>query len=193
MSKIRNILVSLLVMAVAVFTVELFAEANNTSSDFAIKRLEAQTVLYTVYRGPYESIGSAVGELYGLAMQKKITPRGPIALVYLNSPQNTSPEHYLVEVRIPVDANALQQAGSLGPMTDIKTLKATEYAVMKRQPGDMDYGAFYQTLYGRITKEGYHRTDNAIEVFTEVGMGGNYSQMKTETMVPVMKTDPVKN
>jgi effector-binding domain-containing protein len=193
MSKIRNILVTLLVITATVFTVELFAEANSEGSDFAIKKLEAQTVLYTVYRGPYESMGSAVGELHGLAMQKKITPRGPIALVYLNNPQSTSSEHYLVEIRIPVDANALQQAGSLGPMTDIKTLKATEYAVMKRQPGDMDYGAFYRTLYGRITKEGYHRTDNAIEVFTEVGMGGNYSQMKTETMVPVVKTTPAKN
>jgi effector-binding domain-containing protein len=193
MCKTKNILVLLTVVIVAAVTVELLAVQGNSDSDFAIKKLDAQTVLYTVYRGPYESIGSAVGELYGLAARKKITPRGPIAMVYLNNPQNTSREHYLVEIRIPVDANALQQAGSLGPMTDIKTLKATEYAVMKRQPGDMDYGAFYQTLYGRITKEGYHRTDNAIEVFTEVGMGGNYSQMKTETMVPVVKTVPAKN
>jgi effector-binding domain-containing protein len=193
MSKIRNILVTLLVITVAAFTVELFAEANKTDSDFTIKKLEAQTVLYTVYRGPYEGIGSPVGELFGTAMQKNIKPNGPIALVYLNNPQGTSREHYLVEIRIPVDANALQQAGSLGPMTDVKTLRAAEYAVMKRQPGDTDYEAFYSVLYWRITKEGYHRTDNAIEVFTDVGMYGNFSQMKTETMVPVAKNAPSKN
>jgi effector-binding domain-containing protein len=189
----RNILVLILVGIVAAAAVELSAGPNDAGSDFAIKKLEAQTVLYTVYRGPYEGIGSPVGELYGLAMQKHIKPCGPIALVYLNNPQSTSREHYLIEIRIPVDANALQQAGSLGPMTDVKTLKATDYAVMRRQSGDMDYEAFYHTLYDRITKEGYHRTDNAIEVFTDVGMGGNYSQMKTETMVPVTKNAPAKN
>jgi effector-binding domain-containing protein len=190
----RNILVLILAgIVLAAFTVELFAEANGTGSDFTIKKLEAQTVLYTVYRGPYEGIGSPVGELFGTAMQKNIKPNGPIALVYLNNPQGTSREHYLVEIRIPVDANALQQAGSLGPMTDIKTLNAATYAVMKRQAGDMDYEAFYHKLYDRITKEGYHRMDNAIEVFTDVGMGGNYSQMKTETMVPVIKNAPDKN
>ncbi len=189
----RNIFVLTLAVMVAIVAVELFAGQNDTGSDFIIKKSDAQTVLYTVYRGPYESIGSTIGELYGLAARKNITPAGPIALVYLNNPQNTSKEHNLVEIRIPVDPNALQQSGSLGPMTDVKTLKATEYAVMKRQFGDMDYEAFYQTLYARIAKEGYHRTDNAIEVFTEAGMGGNYSQMKTETMVPVAKIVPVKN
>jgi effector-binding domain-containing protein len=193
MSKMRNVMVLLLVVMVSALTVELFAEQGSGESDFSIKKSAAQTVLYTVYRGPYEGIGSPVGELYATAMQKHIKPNGPIALVYLNNPQSTSREHYLVEIRIPVDANALQQAGSLGPMTDVKTLNATEYAVMKKQAGQRDYDAFYRTLYERITKEGYHRTDNAIEVFTENSMSGDYSQMKTETMVPVMKNAPAKN
>ncbi len=188
----KNMLALSLAVIVAAVAVELFAE-QDSNSDFAIKKSEAQTVLYTVYRGPYENIGSPVGELYGLAMQKNIKPRGPIALVYLNNPQNTDREHYLVEIRIPVDSNALQHAGSLGPMTDVKTLKATEYAVMKKQAGQRDYDAFYRTLYERITKEGYHRTDNAIEVFTENSMSGDYSQMKTETMVPVAKNAPARN
>ena len=92
-----------------------------------------------------------------------------------------------------MDSNALQQAGSLGPMTDVKTLKATEYAVMKKPLGQTDYEAFYSVLYWRIAKEGYHRTDSAIEVFTDVGMGGDYRQMKTETMVPVAKNPPARN
>jgi effector-binding domain-containing protein len=193
MSKMKNMLALSLAVIVSAVTVELFAEPSGGDSDFAIKKSEAQTVLYTVYRGPYEGIGSPVGELYGLAMQKNIKPSGPIALVYLNNPQNTSREHYLVEIRIPVDSNALQQAGSLGLMTDVKILKATEYAVMKKPLGQTDYEAFYSVLYWRIAKEGYHRTDNAIEVLTDVGMGGDYRQMKTKTMVPVAKNPPVRN
>jgi effector-binding domain-containing protein len=193
MRKMKSVLMLLLVVIVAAVTVELFAEQSSGESDFSIKKSEAQTVLYTVYRGPYENIGKPIGEFYGLAMRKNIMPRGPIAMVYLNNPQNTSREHLLVEIRIPVDPNALQQAGTLGPMTDIKTLKATEYAVMKKQLGQTDYEAFYRALYERIAKEGYHRTDNAIEVFTETGMGGDYSQMKSEIMVPVAKTVPARN
>jgi len=193
MSKMRNMLVLLLVVVVAAVTVELFAEQDSSNSDFSIKKSEAQTVLYTVYRGPYENVGKPIGELYGLAMQKNIRPRGPVAMVYLNNPQNTTQEHFLVEIRIPVDPNAIQQAGTLGPMTDIKTVKATEYAVMKKQPGLTDYEAFYRALYERIAKEGYRRTDNAVEVFTGTRMGGDYSQMKSEVMVPVAKTAPARN
>lgn len=189
----RNMVVLLLVVMVSAITVELLAEQSNGNSDFSIKKSGAQTVLYTIYRGPYENVGKPIGELYGLAMQKNIRPRGSIAMVYLNNPQNISREHVLVEIRIPVDPNALQQAGTLGPMTDIKTLKATEYAVMKKQLGQTDYAAIYRTLYGRIAKEGYHRTDNVVEVFTETGMGGDYSQMKSEIMVPVAKTAPARN
>jgi effector-binding domain-containing protein len=78
-------------------------------------------------------------------------------------------------------------------MTDIKTLKATEYAVMKKQLGQTDYEAFYRALYERIAKEGYHRTDNAIEVFSGNMMGVDYTQMKSEVMVPVAKTVSSRN
>ena len=193
MSKMRNMLVLLLVVIVAAVTVELFAGQDIGESVFSIKKSDTQTVLYTVYRGPYESIGKSIGELYALAIRKNIMPRGPLAMVYLNNPQNTSREHFFTEIRIPVDPNALQQAGTLGPMTDIKTLKATEYAVMKKQPGQTDYEAFYRDLYGRIAKDGYRRTDNAVEVFTSAGMGADYSQMKTDVMVPVVKTVPAGN
>jgi len=64
----RNMLVLLLVVVVAAVTVELFAEQDSSNSDFSIKKSEAQTVLYTVYLGPYENVGKPIGELYGLAM-----------------------------------------------------------------------------------------------------------------------------
>jgi effector-binding domain-containing protein len=193
MRKIKNVLMLLLVVIVAAVTVELFAEQSSGESDFSIKKSEAQTVLYTVYRGPYEKIGKSIGELYGLAMQKKIIPRGSVSLVYLNNPQNTSQEHLLTEIRIPVGDEALQQAGTLGEMTDVKKLPATDVAVMKKQLGQTDYAAFYGRFYARIVKEGYHATDNVAEVFIDSGMGGDYSRMKSEIMVPVAKTAPARN
>jgi DNA gyrase inhibitor GyrI len=193
MSKMRNVMVLLLVVMVSALTVELFAEQGSGESDFSIKKSAAQTVLYTVYRGPYEKIGKPIGELYGLAMQKKIMPRGTVSLVYLNNPQNTPQEHLLTEIRIPVGDEALQQAGTLGEMTDVKKLPATDVAVMKKQSGQTDYAAFYSRFYARIIKEGYHATDNVAEVFMDSGMGGDYSRMKSEIMVPVLKTVPAGN
>ena len=187
MSKVRSVLMFLTVVLLVADAVELFAEQTAGEPDFSIQKSEAQTVLYTVYRGPYEKVGKPIGELYGLAMQKKIMPRGPVALVYLNNPQCTSGEHYLTEIRIPVGEDAMQQAGTLGAMTDVKTLKPMDVAVMKKGPGIIDYDVFYGNLYYRIAREGYLPTDNSIEVFMDSGMGGDYSRMKSKIIVPVVK------
>jgi effector-binding domain-containing protein len=186
MGKMKNMLVLLLVVIVAAVTVELFAEQSSGESDFSIKKSEAQTVLYTVYRGQYEKMGDAISKLYGLAGKKKIIPRGPVATVHLNNPQNTSQEHFLTEIRIPVGDEAMQYAGKLGEMTDIKTLQPMDVAVMKKQP-KLDYSTFYRRFYERITKEGYRPTDGAITVFPSAGPASDYSELEAEISVPVSK------
>lgn len=177
--------------------VKLFAEQADIKPDFSIRKCESQTVLYTVYRGPYETIGKPIGQLYATAAQKKITPCGPPSLVYLNNPYSTlqdSPEkHCLTEIRIPVNQNAIQQSGTFVEMTDIKKLKAVDVAVMKKQIGQTNYNALFETLYKRIAEEGYRSLDNAFEVFSTNMAGGDYTQVKSEIMVPVVKTGQGKN
>jgi effector-binding domain-containing protein len=192
MPKIKKgpaILLTTVLIAVAV---ELPAGQQTAESDFSIRKSGKQTVLYTVYRGPYDSIGKPIGQLYTLAMKNNITPRGPASLVYLNNPQNISPEHYLTEIRIPVAEDAIKHTGELGVMTDVKTLQPTDIAVMKKLPGQMDYGSLYNKFYQNIAEHGYRPTDNVIEVFTDNMMGGDYSRMKSEIMVPIVKIDSGK-
>ena len=150
----------------------------------SVRKLEAQTVLYTVYRGPYDQIGKAIGELYGLAGKNQIIPRGAVTLVYLNSPAFVLPEHYLTEIRIPVGDEAKKLAGTLGVMTDVKNLRPMEVAVVEKASGDMDYTGIYSRLYGWIAKNGYSTADNMTEVFQSTG-GGSFEQMKSELMLPV--------
>jgi DNA gyrase inhibitor GyrI len=197
MKKTRYLMVLLSAVLVIGFAGKIFAEQAVGEPDFSIRKLESQTVLYTVYRGPYETIGKPIGQLYATAAQKKITPRGQITLVYLNNPfvtlQDSAERHCLTEIRIPVDQNAIQQSGTFGEMTDIKKLKARDVAVMKKQVGQMGYRALFQALYKRIAKEGYRSLDNAFEVFSTNMAGGDYTQIKSEIMVPVVKIEQGKN
>lgn len=176
---------------------KLFAEQAVVKPDFSIRKFESQTVLYTIYRGPYETIGKPIGQLYATAAQKKITPCGPLSLVYLNNPystlQDSTEKHCLTEIRIPVDQNAIQQSGTLGEMTDIKTLRAMDVAVMKKQISQTDYSALFKALYKRIAEEGYRSLDNAFEVFSTNMAGGDYTQIKSEIMMPVVKIEQDKN
>ena len=187
MRKTKNVFVLLLAGVFLAVVVELFAGETEELA-FSIRKLAPQTVLYTVYRGPYEGIGQSIGDLHALAARKKIIPRANgMWLVYLNNPQNTPPEHCLTEIRIPVGEEALQKAGSLGPMTDVKKVQPMDVAVMTKL-GRTDYGLVMRTLYERIAKEGYRPIDNAIEGFIGDWVNTNdHSQMKSEIIVPVTK------
>jgi DNA gyrase inhibitor GyrI len=197
MKKTRYLMALLSAVLVIGTAVKLFAEQAVVKPDFSIRKFESQTVLYTIYRGPYETIGKPIGQLYAMAAQKKIAPCGPPSLVYLNNPYGTlqdSPEkHCLTEIRIPVDQNTIQQSGTLGEMTDIKTLRAMDVAVIKKQISQTDYSALFKALYKRIAEEGYRSLDNAFEVFSTNMAGGDYTQMKSEIMMPVVKIEQGKN
>jgi len=159
----------------------------NKKSTLQTRQLKSQTVLYSIYRGPYEQMGAAIGSLYALAGQKGIIPRGPLSCAFLNNPQFVSPQHYLTEIRIPVDNAALKHSGSLGPFTDIKTLPEMEVAVATRPAGLTDPAPIYNQLYAKIFKNGYIPTDSAMELYLDHSMTADYAQMKTEILIPIAK------
>ena len=181
-----SLLLVALVLTVLV-SAEILAEKATDKSNITIRQLEPQTVLYTIYRGGYEGIGKAIGELYALATQKKIWPRGALSCVYLNNPQYISKEHCLTEIRIPVAKEALKQAGTLGEMTDIKELRAMEVAVINKQGMQVNYSALFNELYDGISKMGYRGSDNEWETFAGKAKSMDYMNMKSEIMLPVEK------
>ncbi len=187
--KIMSLLLLGLVLT-AIMTIGIYAEQSADKSDITIRKMESQTVLYTIYRGEYEKIGKAIGNLFGLAMKNQIWPKGSISLVYLNNPQYISGEHCLVEIRIPVGKEALKKAGTLGEMTDVKEMKAMEVAVIKKSAGQMNYDSLYNGLHKWISRNGYRKTENACEIFAATGGVTDYSQMSSEIMIPVEKLSP---
>ena len=187
--KVLSLLVVVLILTTIV-TVEIFAEQSTGKPNITIRKLESQTVLYTIYRGEYEKIGETIGSLYALAIKNKIWPGGSLSCVYLNNPQYISGEHCLVEIRIPVGQEALKLTGTLGELTDVKSINAMEVAVMKKPLGDMDYSSIYRIIYTWIARNDYRATDNACETFaTDTGIT-DYTKMKSEIMIPVAKISP---
>jgi DNA gyrase inhibitor GyrI len=158
MGKLK--LFSLVLLAVglmAVSTIRICAESPTEKSAFTIRKLEPQVVLYTIYRGSYDQLGKATGNLYALAGKKRISPRGGACYVYLNNPQNVSSQHRLTEIRIPVDASALKLSGTLGEITDVKELPAMKVAVAIKPKDQADSASIYDSLYPLDYKAGLYR------------------------------------
>jgi len=182
-----SLLLLLAVGLTVVSAVAISAKSAGGKPTFAIRKAEKQVVLYTIYRGSYDKAGAAIGKLFALAGPKGITPQGPISFVYLNNPQYVSPQHWLTEIRIPVDKETLKHAGTLGEMTDVKALPAVEVAVAVKPEGQADPSPIYERLYTWIYKTGYVHIEDPKERFLTGASTGDYARMKSEIMVPVMK------
>ncbi|MGA2915221.1 MAG: GyrI-like domain-containing protein [Sedimentisphaerales bacterium] len=189
MLKKKKILLLLLFAAslIAVSIIEISAQSADKASAVTIRKIDKQVVLYTVVRGNYGKAGMEIGMLYARAATKQITPQGAAYFVYLNNPTKTSCEHYLTEIRIPVEANALKYAGSLGDMTDVKEVPAVEVAVALKPEGMADPSCVYRDLEHWIAGNGYTADDSPIEKFLTNAQAGKYEQMKSEIMIPIVK------
>lgn len=181
---------SLLSLAIGLTVVcvgAIFAKSTSDKTSVVIRNVDKQVVLYTIYRGSYDKTGMAIDKLFALAGRKKISTRGPISYVYLNNPGHVSKEHWLTEIRIPVGEEALELAGTLGEMTDVKALPALELVVAVKPKGQADPRPIYDSLYAWLYKQGYVAAEDPMETFLTDAKGGDYAQMKTEIMVPVQK------
>jgi len=160
-------------------------KAKEGKPAFAIRELQKQVVLYTIYRGDLNDIGSTITELYSLAAANGIYPEGPITFAYLNTSRHISSKHWVTEVRLPVDKRALEVAGKLGKMTDIKTISAMKVAVATKPKGMADSAPIYKNLYPWMLKHGHMSVSGPQETFLANVETGDYLQMKTEIMVPI--------
>lgn len=151
-----------------------------------LRQIGPQTVLYTIHRGPYENIGETINNLYELAVQKNIYPVGPVMSGYLNDPRTESSEHWLIEVRIPVDGSALCLAGTLGEIIDVKSIPAMQVAVAVKPQGQFQPGYAIESLYSWINRNGYLAVDRLWQSVIE-NETGDYKEMKTEFIIPIEK------
>ena len=185
--KATKLIVLLLVTAALIFaaTSMIAAESAGDKPACTTRQLEEQVVLYTIHRGGLDNISSVVMNLFGLATEKGVFPDGPVTFAYLNDFTRTSSEHWLIEIRLPVDKSALKLAGTLGKMTDIKTLSSVKVAVAVKPEGVADPLPVYERLYNWMHKQRYTPTSGPQETFLTNAESGDYSRMKTEIMVPL--------
>ncbi len=181
------------VVLTVIIAVEIFAEQAKEEPRITMRKMQSQTVLYTIYRGSYDRMGEAIGNLFALAGQKGVYPRGSMCCVYLNNPQYVSSEHLLTEIRIPVGEEALKLTGTLGAMTDVKAIPAMDAAVAVKPKGVEDPNHIYENLGNWIYKEGYTVIEGPIEVFLSNGPMVSYAQMESEIMMPVKKISQNKD
>ena len=73
-----------------------------TNPDIEIRNLPAVSVLSLVHKGPYESIGIAYQKLMEYANAQGIELTGPFRELYLNNPQETTPENIMTEIQAPI-------------------------------------------------------------------------------------------
>ena len=154
--------------------------------DVTVRRVEPHAVLYTVYRGHYKDVGTAIDELLELAGEKHLTPVGPIYTGYLNNPLLVSGDHWLIEIRIPVAMDALEFAGTLGEMTDVKLMPAMKVVSAVKPEGQLDPGPVIRGLYTLINQRGYRVAGRMWQTVHCNDGSEDYSQTRTEFMIPVL-------
>ncbi|UCG60152.1 MAG: GyrI-like domain-containing protein [Phycisphaerales bacterium] len=186
--RMARIWLVLLTIPVVMFVgiIQLRAKEANEQT-FSIREADEQVVLYTIHRGSYEMAGRAIGKLFALAGQKGMRPSGPLCFVYLNDPKYVSSRHWLTEIRIPVAKEALKLGGTLGEMTDVKTVPAMKVAVAVKPEGQADPGPIYERLHAWIRRAGYVHIEDPREEFLTNAMAGDYAGMKSEIRIPVEK------
>jgi effector-binding domain-containing protein len=165
---------------------------RSNEPNVTVREVGPQVVLYTVYRGPYENICKSINKLYNLALAKGMLPCGPISTGYLNNPMSTSPEHWLIEIRLPVDSEALKYAGRLGDMTDVKSLPALKFAVTVKPQGITNPESVISGLFSWISRRGYVTAGRMWQSVLK-NETGEYIEMKTEFMVPIKSRTAATN
>ena len=152
-----------------------------------IREAPEHVVLYTLYRGPYDGVGAAIGRLYALLGSKGLTPKGSLSFSYLNNPDRWAKEHWLTEISVPVDREALKLTGTLGDFTDVKVVSAATLVVAAKPAGMADPSVIYRALIVWVAEHDvYEPLEGPCEVFP-ASVSGSYESMQTEIMIPVTR------
>jgi len=191
-SHTRNLSV-LTALICCVILVPLRAKETGSRRKVTVRDLESQTILYTIHRGSYTGFGQAFARLFGLAGSKDLRPTVNVMTVHLNNPHQVAEAHWLTEIRVPVADSALSLAGSLGPMTDVKTVPGVKVAVATKPAGAASPAAIQKKLYQWIYQNGYAPIDAPMQRVISGGQTQDYTLMEVELMIPITKPENLMN
>ena len=188
MSKIKRCLfVSFLICIIGAWPAVLAAKRENPTEQVKLKNYEKKCVLYTIYRGDYKQMGRTVRNLYFGAASKDIKILSTPTYIYLNNPKDFSSEHWLTEIRLDVKPEALEHAGKLGPMTDVKEVPSFKAAAAIKPQGVADPNSIFEKLHQWIADNGYAAAGGPMETILIGATNADYENVKSEIAIPVMK------
>lgn len=77
-------------------------EGGPDAEGLGVKKLNAQRMATTIYKGPYENIEPTYATLNTWVMTNNYEISGPIEELYLNNPNETPAEEPITEIRLPI-------------------------------------------------------------------------------------------
>ena len=157
---------------------------NENSNGITIRELPQQTVLYTIFRGRDNNISDSVNKLYSLAELKGLSPCGPLSTCCLSDSGTAEDHHKLIEIQIPVESQAIELAGTLGDMTDVKVIPSMKVAVAVKPEGKNDPTEIIEDLFSWINKKGFVVKGRMKQNILNRGNGA-YHTLKSEFLIPI--------
>lgn len=172
-----------------------------TPTPFEVREIPAHTVLYTVHRGPFQTAGETFKKLEFLRRTRRMEPTEDSGIcVYLKSTEAVAENDLLMELQIPVDPSAMQQAGRLQKVacakklgtTDVKQVAARSVAVAPKPQGLNDPSDLYRQLHAFVAEMGGVSKCPAEQKFpgaARIPVHCTYSELSTELFVPFEMPD----
>ena len=141
------------------------------------------TYAYLEGSGPYEGMGTKIGELMQVAGQQSIEFQGSPFSMYLNSPQDVkSPAEYKWLVGVPVPPGAKVAAPLMKGEYKYTLVARTMY----KGPYN-GVASTYAAVFAFIGRNGYRPAGPIMEMFWNDPMTVPPAELLTEIIVPVAK------
>ena len=132
--------------------------------EVTIKQIEAQTVAYADRKGPFDQIGSVIGELFAWMGKKGYIPDGPPGGFYFNSPEEVAPAELLWELYCPLAGEVpITEPGAEG--IGVKKIEPREVAATIHKGPMEKIGQVYPDFASWIEANGYEIVGPAEEVY----------------------------
>jgi hypothetical protein len=160
----------------------------------------AHAVLYSVHRGPYQTLGQTFRKLLKLARTRRIVPTGADGIaVYLKSDDAAEEADLLTCVQIPVSMDALRQKGRLQKIacamklgtTDVKLVPERVVFFATKEMGNNDPGDLYGRLQAMIQSQAQGALtcppEQRFPDASRIPDSCELSDLTTELMVPLQR------
>jgi len=154
-----------------------------------VRHVRQATVVSTLHKGPYQSVGMSIGKVFGFVGANDLIPFGPPSMIYVKDPMSAkSPDEYETEVLLPI-APVPDVAKYQGEGIGVKVMPEADL-VVKVEIGPFDkVPQAYAGLSAWAGQYGYDIVGPAGQTTFSDPMSTPPDQLVHELFFPVKKKD----